>query len=94
MVELGELPPPLALNAFLMDSKFDLPAALSKLHYTTTKLRPRDGPTLQWRNEFVDLLAINPFTHRNETNFGRPGMIVPDATVRERARPREVVRVS
>jgi hypothetical protein len=25
---------------------------------------------------------------------GRPGMIVPDATVRERARPREVVRVS
>jgi hypothetical protein len=45
-----------------MDSKFDLPAAISKLHYTTTKLRPRDGPTLQWRNEFVDLLAINALT--------------------------------
>ena len=62
MVELGELPPPLALNAFRMDSKFDLPAAISKLRYTTTKLRPRDGPTLQWRNEFVDLLAINALT--------------------------------
>ena len=37
MVELGELPPPLALNAFRMDSKFDLPAAISKLRYTTTK---------------------------------------------------------
>ena len=45
-----------------MDPKFDLPAAISKLRYTTTKLRPRDGPSLQWRNEFVDLLAINALT--------------------------------
>jgi hypothetical protein len=62
MVDLGVLPSPLALSAFRMDSKFDLPAAISKLRYMTTKLRPRDGPTLQWRNEFVDLLAINALT--------------------------------
>eukprot|EP00966_Prymnesium_polylepis_P188843 4375521-Prymnesium_polylepis.1 len=57
MVDLGVRPSPLAPSAFRIDSKFDLPAAISKLRFTTTKLRPRDGPTLQWRNEFADLLA-------------------------------------
>ena len=62
MVDLGVLPSPLAQSAFRMDTKFDLPAAISKLRYTTTKLRPRDGPSLQWRNEFADLLAMNGLT--------------------------------
>ena len=62
MVDLGVLPSPLVPSAFRMDSKFDLPAAISKLRYTTSKLRPRDGPTLQWRNEFSDLLAMNGIT--------------------------------
>ena len=62
MVDLGVLSSPLAQSAFRMDTKFDLPAAISKLRYTTTKLRPRDGPSLQWRNEFADLLAMNGLT--------------------------------
>eukprot|EP00966_Prymnesium_polylepis_P293330 6775227-Prymnesium_polylepis.1 len=62
MVDLGVFPSPLALSAFRIDSKFDLPAVISKLRYTTTKLRPRDGPTLQWCNEFADLLAMNALT--------------------------------
>eukprot|EP00966_Prymnesium_polylepis_P038741 899186-Prymnesium_polylepis.1 len=56
-----------------MDSKFDLPAAISKLRHTTTKLRPRDGPTLQWRHEFVDLLAINALTDCGPV--ARPGVV-------------------
>ena len=46
------------------------------------------------RGSYVTYSFINPFTYRNETNTsGHPGM-VPDATVGERARPQEVVRVS
>ena len=39
--------------------KWDLPTAVSKLRYTTTKLRPRDGLTRVWKSQFNDLLAIN-----------------------------------
>jgi hypothetical protein len=57
MVDLGQPPSPLVSRPEM--SKHDLPAAISKLLNTTTKLRPREGPMLAWTTEFNDLLTAN-----------------------------------
>ena len=51
MVDLRQPPPPLVSRPEM--SKHDLPAAISKLLNTTTKLRPREEPTRGQHNSMI-----------------------------------------
>ena len=56
-----------------METKYDLPTAISKLRYTDSKLRPRDSSTLQWRRNLRICSRSTRFPTTQQSYGGRNG---------------------